>query len=85
MGRGRLMLPDNIDRQQNLEPAAASEFTFGAYRAAHAVNQLFGDRKPETGAPVGSGRRTIRLNERFEDLIKAVSRDAGPCVFDTER
>ena len=68
-----------------IETAAAPGITVDLQFSSHHRHQPGGDRQPETGAAVFSGRRVIRPAERFENDFLLVFGDADTAVADAEQ
>src|SRR6185295_12425498 len=64
--------------------AAAAGFTLEPNPAAHQFHQLRCNRKPKPGAAVAAGAAVIRLDERLEDPLLLIRRNADPCIADAE-
>ena len=67
---------------RKMEGGSFAHFAFNPDLAVHFVNEVRGDRKPQTGAAMSSRRRTVRLRERCENRVLFVSWNADAGIGD---
>src|ERR1051325_1869549 len=74
-----------MDWENNCKDTALTGFTLQVDASAHEVDQLLGDREPESNTPIIAGDRILHLTKWFKDIFARLTRDTHTCITDLDR